>query len=121
MNLNITCTTEVACASSFHGEDVLANVIAVDDSLNVEVPCTLSRQSTMMGIVTEDAGRIETPVYICLGERDVSPRPHDEPSYYKASPYITLHILPKSGHGQNFASTRMEMYDRIDGWLRSIG
>lgn len=96
-------------------------MIAVDDSLNVEVPCTLSRQSTMMGIVTEDAGRIETPVYICLGERDVSPRPHDEPSYYKESPYITLHILPKSGHCQNFASTRMEMYDRIDGWLRSIG
>jgi pimeloyl-ACP methyl ester carboxylesterase len=105
---------------SFHWDDVAAQVIAVDDSLNVEVPCTLSRQSTMMGIVTEDAGRIAVPVYICLGERDVSPDPYSEPSYYKSSPDVTLHILPRSGHCQNFATTRGQMYARIGGWIRGI-
>jgi len=86
----------------------------------VEVPCVLSRQSTMMGIVTEDAGRIDVPVYICLGERDVSPDPHAEPGYYRASSDVTLHILPRSGHCQNFATTRGEMYARIGGWIRSL-
>ena len=105
---------------TFHWDDVPADVIAVDDSLAVEVPCVLSRQSTMMGIVTEDAGRIDVPVYICLGERDVSPDPHAEPGYYRASSDVTLHILPRSGHCQNFATTRGEMYARIGGWIRSL-
>ncbi len=107
-------------AESFHWNDVPREVLEVDEALAVEVPQMLSNQSTQRGIVSEDAGRIAVPVYICLGERDVSPRPHDEPSYYKASPYVTLHILPRSGHCQSFASTRMEMIDRIDGWIRSI-
>jgi pimeloyl-ACP methyl ester carboxylesterase len=103
---------------SFHWDDVTPHVVAVDDSLNREVPCTLSRQSTMMGIVTEDAGKIAVPVYICLGERDVSPDPYSEPSYYKSSRDVTLHILPSSGHCQNFATTRGEMYAWIGGWIR---
>ena len=97
------------------------DVLTVDEQLAVEVPHTISWQSTSGGIVSEDAGRIDVPVYICLGERDVSPRPYDEPHYYSASPYVTLHILPRSGHCQSFASTRLEMYDRIDKWVRSLG
>lgn len=107
-------------AEGFHWEDVPRDVLAVDEALAVEVPLMISNQSITGGIVSEDAGRIAVPVYICLGQKDVSPRPYDEPSYYKSSPYVTLHILPKSGHCQSFASTRMEMIDRIDGWIRSI-
>ncbi|MDO7841764.1 alpha/beta hydrolase [Sphingomonas immobilis] len=107
-------------AESFHWDDVPRDVLKVDEELAVEVPTLLSNQSTQIGIVSDDAGRITVPVYICLGERDVSPRPHDEPSYYKRSGDVTLHILPKSGHCQSFASTRMQMIDRIDGWIRSL-
>ena len=66
------------------------------------------------------AGAIRVPVYICLGERDVSPRPYDEPRCYHSSKDVTLHILPQSGHCQTFASTRMQMVNRIDGWIRSL-
>ena len=110
-----------ALHKTYHWDDVAPAVIAVDDSLAVDVPCVLSRQSTMMGIVGADAAKIDVPVYICLGERDVSPDPHAEPACYKASPDITLHILPRSGHCQNFATTRGEMYARIGGWIRSVG
>lgn len=109
-----------AIAETFHWEDVPSDVLKVDGALAVEVPQMISNQSTTQGIVSADAGRISVPVYICLGERDVSPRPHDEPGFYRSSPYVTLHILPRSGHCQSFASTRMEMIERIDGWIRSI-
>jgi len=39
---------------------------------------------------------------------------------YHSSKDITPHILPRSGRCQAFASTRMQMIDRIDGWLRSL-
>lgn len=107
-------------AEGFHWDDVPRDVRAVDEALAVEVPQLISNQSITMGIVSEDAGRIEVPVYICLGERDVSPRPYDEPSYYRRSRDVTLHILPGSGHCQSFATTRLEMIARIDGWIRSL-
>ena len=67
-----------------------------------------------------DVGRIDTPVYICQGERDNSPDPHKEPSYYRASRDVTLHILGGSGHCHNFATTRHELWDRMHGWSRSL-
>ncbi len=109
-----------AIAESFHWDDVPRDVLAVDEQLAVHVPQMLSWQSTTMGIVSDDAGRITVPVYICLGERDVSPDPHAEPAYYKGSKDVTLHILPRSGHCQSFAGTRTEMYDRIHRWIGSI-
>jgi hypothetical protein len=57
------------------------------------------------------------PVYICLGEIDVSPDPYSEPSYFRNSPQVTLHILKRSGHCQVLASTRVEMFDRINRWI----
>jgi len=107
-------------AAAFHWDDVPQDVLEVDDALSAPVPREISGASVVQGIASEDAGRVTVPVYICLGEKDVSPRPYDEPSYYTSSKDVTLHILPRSGHCQSFASTRLEMIDRIDGWLRSL-
>lgn len=104
-------------AESFHWDDVPPEVLRVDEELAVDVPYRLSWESTQSGIVTADAARIEVPVFICLGERDVSPAPRDEPCYYAASSDITLTVLPRSGHCQSFASSRETMYARIDRWL----
>ena len=104
--------------STFHWEDVPDDVLAVDDGLAVEVPYLIGAQATIEGIVRDDAASIDVPIYINLGERDVSPDPHAEPGYYRGSRDITLHILPRSGHCQTFASTRLEMFDRIDSWVR---
>ncbi len=103
---------------TFHWSDVPEDVVRVDDQLNVEVPYVLSSQSIMKNIVCDDAAAIAVPIYINLGERDVSPDPYAEPSFCRASRDVSLHILPKSGHCQNFAESRLEMFDRIDRWVR---
>lgn len=111
---------DLSSSAGFHWDDIPADVLKVDDDLSVPVPREISRAAISMGIATEDAARIKVPVYICLGEMDVSPRPHDEPGHYRSSSDVTLHILPRSGHCQSFASTRNDMIDRIDGWLRGL-
>lgn len=103
---------------TFHWDNVPADVLAVDDALAVEVPYIIGAQAATGGIVRDDAANIDVPIYINLGERDVSPDPYAEPGFYRASRDITLHILPRSAHCQNFANTRVEMYDRIDRWVR---
>ena len=107
-------------AYAFHWEDVPADVRRIDNAIGVPVPQLISSTAIKLGIASDDASKVRVPIYICLGERDVSPRPHDEPGYYRSSNDVTLHILPRSGHCQSFASTRMQMIDRIDGWLRSL-
>ena len=105
---------------SFHWDDVPADVMAADDALVVPVPHVLGSQAATGGIVTQDAATIDVPVFICLGEKDVSPNPHGEPALYPSSTDITLQILPRSGHCHSFASTRTILFDRIHHWNLSI-
>jgi alpha-beta hydrolase superfamily lysophospholipase len=104
----------------FHWDDVPAALIAADDKMAVETPTLIGLDSIRTRIVKDEAERIDVPVYICLGARDVSPDPHAEPSYYRSSPDITLHILPKSAHCQTFASTRHQMWNRMHDWSRWV-
>jgi len=91
-----------------------------DDALATETPTKIGLESTRTGIAVEAAAKIDVPVYMCLGARDVSPDPHAEPGFFRACTDFTLHILPRSGHCQNFASTRHLMWDRMHSWARSI-
>jgi alpha-beta hydrolase superfamily lysophospholipase len=102
--------------SVFHWDDVPEAVIRADDALNVPTPNLLGVQSISQGIIAEDAAKVTAPVFICLGERDVSPDPHAEPACFGASNDVSLLILPRSAHCQNFASTRHIMWDRIQRW-----
>jgi hypothetical protein len=92
-----------------------------DDALATETPASIGLDSIRTGIVVEDAAKIQVPIYMCLGERDVSPHPHAEPGFFSACNDFTLHILPRSDHCQNFASTRRVMWDRMHSWARSVG
>lgn len=109
-----------ALHEGFHWEDVPAEVIAADDAIAVETPTSIGFDSIRTHIVRDEAGQIDVPVYICLGERDVSPDPHAEPGYYRASSDVTLHILPRSAHCQTFASTRRQMWDGMHHWSRWV-
>lgn len=113
-------TDRLASRETFHWEDVPDAVLRADDALAVPTPASIGHDSIRTRIVADDAARIDVPVYICLGERDVSPAPHREPAYYGASQDVTLHILPRSGHCQTFASTRHRMWDRMHSWSRMV-
>lgn len=104
----------------FHWDDVPAEVVRADDAIAVETPACIGLDSIRTHIVKQQAAQIDVPVYICLGERDVSPDPHAEPGYYRSSRDVTLHILPRSGHCQTFAGTRHQMWDRMHHWSRWI-
>lgn len=104
----------------FHWDDVPQDVIAVDDSLAVETPSEIGVISIRTHIIRDEAARIAVPMFMGNGERDSTPDPYAEPDYFRACPDITLHLLPRSGHCHNFASTRHQQWDRIDRWAKSL-
>jgi pimeloyl-ACP methyl ester carboxylesterase len=115
----------------FHFEDVPADIVAADmaggfplrktapawGSLTVP-PCAVTMMTP--GVVTQEARRIEVPVLIGVGERDVCPDPHAEPSAYTGSGDVSLFIVPRMAHMHNFASTRQGLWSRIESWARRV-
>jgi len=116
----------------FHWEDVPPDILAADMEggypMRRTVPpfgsktiptCAVRMMSA--GIVKAEAASITVPVFIGVGERDVCPDPHAEPSAYSGSRDITLLIVPRMAHMHNFAGTRQRLWDRMLQWSACIG
>jgi pimeloyl-ACP methyl ester carboxylesterase len=66
------------------------------------------------GCVAAEAAAIEVPVLLAMGERDVCPRPHDEPRAYAKCRDVELVVIPRMAHMHNFAPTRRILWERIE-------
>ena len=115
----------------FHWEDVPADLLEADMSGGYPMRKTApawgsltlpSVAVTLMtpGVLSADAAAIEVPVLIAVGERDVCPSPHAEPSAYTGSRDVALCIVPRMAHMHNFASTRAMLWSRIEAWARRV-
>jgi len=104
---------------SFHWDTTPANVLAADAALSVAYPARLGWEA-QQACTPEDAGRIRTPVFLAMGERDVSPDPYAEPAFYAGSDDVTFFRLEQSAHCHNFAPTRGLLWSRLDRWITSL-
>jgi hypothetical protein len=57
------------------------------------------------------------PVLIVQSAIDTSPDPQKETAYFIASPSVTLQILERAAHCQNFAGTRFKHWQNMNGWI----
>jgi pimeloyl-ACP methyl ester carboxylesterase len=72
------------------------------------------------GVIAAEAAAVKVPVLIAVGERDVCPEPHAEPTAYRGSSDVSLFIAPRMAHMHNFASTRALLWSRIASWSRRV-
>jgi hypothetical protein len=79
-----------------------------------------ARNMNAAGVVTEEASWITAPIFLGFGERDVTRRPWEEPSYYWRSHDVTLAVIPRMSHGMNSAATREMMWRRIHHWATGV-
>ena len=115
-----TSNDRLSQRENFHWEDVPAEVIAADDALAVETPSQIGVVSIYTGIIAEEAARIDVPVFLGLGERDVSPDPAAESLFFRNSTDFTRYILPRSAHCQSFAGTRHLFWNRMHSWAHGL-
>lgn len=104
---------------SFHWEETPDAVMAEDAAIAVQYPAILGWQA-QQGSTDLDAGRITTPVFLVMGERDVSPDDLAEVGFYRGSPDVTFMRLERSAHCHNFAPTRRKLWSRLHGWIESL-
>lgn len=105
--------------SMFHLEDVPPDVIREDDAAAELTPSPLAIDALNPGIVANQAAQITKPVFLCFGERDISPDPGREAAFYKSAPSVELVRLENSAHNHNYSSARTKLWRRLLEWAQA--
>jgi pimeloyl-ACP methyl ester carboxylesterase len=70
--------------------------------------------SMLPGVVAAEAARIDVPVLLAAGERDVCRSPGEEVAVFKSATDISFFRVPRMAHMHNFAVTRTLLWDRLE-------
>lgn len=74
----------------------------------------------MPGSVAPECARIEVPVLLGLGDRDMAGPPHAIPASFSASRDVTLLVLPDMGHTHFAFPSCTRLFERLARWLDEI-
>jgi pimeloyl-ACP methyl ester carboxylesterase len=121
---------------AFHWEDTpvpdeLAALIAADvaDGLPVRRAAPawgsltwpgFGPSAMLPGAVADEAARIDVPVLLAMGERDVCHPPAEEVAALKAATDISVLVVPQMAHMHNFAVTRTLLWERLDEFVAHV-
>jgi pimeloyl-ACP methyl ester carboxylesterase len=87
--------------------------LAAMRAIACEVVSVLALFSMIPGISAPWAARVRVPVFLGVGERDITGPAHELPAAFPASRDVTLHIQPVAGHS-HFAFPSCEgLFERI--------
>jgi pimeloyl-ACP methyl ester carboxylesterase len=111
----------------FHWEDEPAEIIAADMEGGYPLRRTAPKFGSMTvprcavamnspGFFTPEVARIDVPVLIAGGERDVMPDVRREPTAFINSNDVSVFIVPRMAHMHNFANTRRLLWQRVAEW-----
>lgn len=76
--------------------------------------------SMIPGVCRAELGRLDVPVFVGVGDQDITGDPHLIAEDFPSATDFTLFVVPGAGHNHNVARTRQLLWDRIDRWARSV-
>lgn len=76
--------------------------------------------SMFPGNVAVEAAQVRCPVFLGVGDRDMTGPPHDLPNEYPLSRDVTLYVVEECGHHGFVADTREGFFARMCSWINQI-
>lgn len=76
--------------------------------------------SMVPGNVLPEARQIAAPVFLGIGEFDMVGATHEIPASFPACRDVTLHVIPETGHSHFLFPSRIELFDRLAAWARTV-
>lgn len=114
----------------FHWEDVPESLVAADIASkpptfgpvapwgSATVPNIA--ELVLPGVLAREAGGIDVPVLLGMGERDVCQDPLRELAAFYSAPDLALTVVPTMAHMHNFAGSRAMLWRRIDAFVAQV-
>ena len=103
-----------------YAPDVPAEVIAADEETVAPWPRQTYVEALTAGFTAPFATRVQSPVFLGFGDRDIPQHPRDDAAFYTASNDITVFIVEGSAHCHNFSGKRAELWDRLGSWALAL-
>jgi pimeloyl-ACP methyl ester carboxylesterase len=76
--------------------------------------------SLVPGSIRVELDAVEVPVFIGVGEHDITGRAQEIPDDFPSSRDITLFVLAAAGHTHNVAATRTRLWRRTAQWIDTM-
>jgi len=76
--------------------------------------------SMVSGSIAPEMAAVDVPVFLGIGEHDITGPAHAIPAAFPAAPEVLLYVLPGAGHNHNVAPNRELLWDRLATWLRTL-
>lgn len=80
----------------------------------------LGLTSMIPGASAPELAAIDVPVFLGVGDTDITGDPRAIPGHFPNATDLTLFVLPDSGHAHNIAPTRARLWDRVAAWTRGL-
>jgi alpha-beta hydrolase superfamily lysophospholipase len=72
------------------------------------------------GTLASATTRIDVPVLLAAGERDLCGTPGEEVAAFTAATDISVLVVPRMAHMHNFAATRAVLWERLDEFIAHV-
>jgi pimeloyl-ACP methyl ester carboxylesterase len=76
--------------------------------------------SMVSGSIAAEMAAVAVPVFLGIGERDITGPAHAIPAAFPSAPEVLLYVLPGAGHNHNVAPNRELLWDRLATWIRTL-
>jgi len=76
--------------------------------------------SMVSGSIAPEMAAVDVPVFLGIGERDITGPAHAIPAAFPSAPEVLLYVLPGAGHNHNVAPNRELLWDRLATWIRTL-
>ncbi|XKH52413.1 alpha/beta hydrolase [Citricoccus nitrophenolicus] len=77
-------------------------------------------EALLPGQTAAYAAAVDAPTFLGFSEIDIPEFPRREPGYFGSANDLTLFVLPDAAHCSNFSPRRVDLWDRITAWERSL-
>jgi len=80
----------------------------------------LGLSAMIPGASAPELAAIDVPVFLGVGDRDITGDPHAIPGQLPHAPAVRLVVLPEAGHAHNVAPTRTRLWDALADWVTTL-
>lgn len=84
------------------------------------VLANVGMHAMLPGNVAKELGELDVPVFLSVGDRDMTGPPHLMPRDYARCPDFTLYVVPTSGHHIFVAASADRLFRRLASWVDGL-
>lgn len=107
-------------SSEIYGGGVESGVKQALVAARTNMAATVALMPLIPGSSVPECAQIDVPVFLVVGDRDMTGPPHEIPALFTGSPDIALRILTDTGHTHFASAARELLFARFAHWLHEI-